>query len=72
MGAVHFFAKGGDGRIREKDQQRREGNESQEEQTGTQCADATGERRIARRAGDDAVAQGASQSHLARDRRGGG
>jgi len=72
LGVVHFFVKGRGGRIREKD--REEANredESQEEQTRAEYADVPGERRDARRAGDDPMEKRAPVGDMARARSGG-
>jgi hypothetical protein len=68
-----FFCKGEkDGRIGKKEQEKRQRDESEEKQTGTESADAAGERRTARYAGDERVEEGASKGDLSRDRSGSG
>jgi hypothetical protein len=66
LGTVHFFA---GGRIREKDQHWED--ESQAEQTRAQSADAPGERRVARSAGDDPMEKRAPVGDMAGIRSGG-
>ena len=72
-GCVSFFCtKQGGGKIQEKNPGEKQKDESQEEQTGTEPADATGERRAARRAGDDAMEERAPACDVGRDRSGSG
>src|SRR6266496_4406082 len=72
LGCVSFFCtQERGGKIGEKRAGERQEHESQEEQTGAESADATGERRTARRAGDDPMEERAPESDLGRDRSGG-
>jgi len=64
LGAFLFLYTGGSGKIHEKRPGEKREHEIQEEQTGTESPDTPGERWIARRVGDDPMAQRASESDM--------